>query len=266
MRNTNSQHTDYSRYFSLKQKAYLINMSEERNREQYESLSGCIVNRHGDVIELQIPYSTGQESPDVSSRKVTYKLTTESLGVGLQMIAVLDKVTQGNIFHLNLHGNLEIYQRRQTSRVDTTIKLFHLRQNFPLAHYRKEFKRIMDYMKSQGLPPNLKLRETPVNLSVGGIRLAIEAQEQPSPLSMFFLDIDGTLPPVCAVAEAAWERKDDKELLCGHRFIHILKADQERINRHVQAIQKNLGITVVSPKSNWELLDRMTFEVQEPKP
>lgn len=266
MKNSPSQHTDYTRYFSLKQKAFLINMSEERSREHYESLSGSIVNRYRDTIELQIPYLTGLECPETTSQKVTYKLTTESLGSGLQMIAELIKITSGNIFHLQLRGTMEIYQRRQTPRVDTTLKLFHARQNFPLSFYRKEFKRIMDFMKSQGLPPNLKLRETAVNLSVGGIRLAIEPQEQPSPLSMFFLDVDGNIPPVCAIAESAWQHQEDAVLTCGHRFIHILKADQERINRHVQAVQKNLGITVATSKTNWELLDRMTFEGQESKP
>jgi hypothetical protein len=75
MKNSPAHHTDYSRYFSLKQKACLINMSEERSREHYESLSGFIVNRYRDIIELQIPYLTGQDCPESTSQKVTYKLT-----------------------------------------------------------------------------------------------------------------------------------------------------------------------------------------------
>lgn len=260
MNNPPSHHTDYSRYFSLRQKAFLINMSEERSLEHYESLSGIIVNRHGDIIELQIPYLTGQEYTENTELKGTYKLTTEALGSGLQIMADLKKITSGNIYHLQLRGAMEIYQRRKTARVNTTLKLFHARQNFPLSFYRKEFKRIMDYMNSQGLPPNLKLREVPVNLSIGGIRLTIEPQEQPSPLSMFFLDVDGKIPPVCAIAESAWQSQENEEIICGHRFIQILKADQERINLHVQAVQKNLGITVEPSRTNWELLDRMTFE------
>lgn len=266
MKNASSHHTDYSRYFALKQKAFLINMSEERSMEHYDSLSGFIVNRYMDTVELQIPYLTGLECPESTSQKTTYKLTTEALGSGLQIIAELIKITSGNIFHLRLSGTMELYQRRQTARVDTTLKLFHARNNLPLSQYRKEFKRIIDYMKSQGLPPNLKLQEAAVNLSVGGIRLAIENQELPSPLSMFFLDVDDNLPPVCAVAESAWQHQEDNITMCGHRFIHILKADQERISRLVQAIQKKAGISVDTSKTNWELLDRMTFAGQESKP
>ena len=265
MKNSPAHHTDYSRYFALKQKAFLINMSEERNREHYESLSGFIVNRYRDIIELQVPYFTGQDSPETTSQKVAYKLTTEALGSGIQIMTELIKITSGNIFHLQLHGTMELYQRRKTARVDTTLKLFHARQNFPLSVYRKEFKRVMDYMKTQGIPTNLKLQEVAVNLSVGGIRLAIDTQQPPSPLSMFFLDVDGNVPPVCAIAESAWQHQEDAVTMCGHRFIHILKADQERINRHVQAVQKNLGITVEASKTNWELLDRMTFEGKESK-
>lgn len=266
MKSTPSHHTDYSRYFSIKQKAFLINMSEDRNREHFEAFSGIIINRHQDIIELQIPYLTGQESFENNPEKSIYKLTTEALGSGLQIMTELVRITSGNIFHLQLHGSMELYQRRKTSRVDTTIKLFHARQNFPLSQYRKEFKRITEYLKSQGLPPNLKLQEAAINLSMGGIRLAIEPQAQPSPLSMFLLDVNDNNPPVCAVAESAWQRQEDSALICGHRFIHILKADQERINRYVQEVQKKLGLTVEASKTNWELLDRMTFEKQETKP
>lgn len=263
MKNSSASHTDYSRYFSLKQKAYLINMSEGRDREHYESLSGIIVNRYQNIIELQIPYATGLELPD-ASKKIEYKLTTEAFGMGLQMIAELVQVN-GHTYQLQLRDNLEIYQRRQTARIETTIKLFHARQNFPLIFYRKEFKRIMDYMKGQGLPPNLKFQDSVVNLSMGGIRLVVEPQEQPSPLSMFFIDLDGKLPPVLAVAETAWQRQEDKQLLCGHRFIHILKSDQERINRYVTAIQKERGLQVSAPKTNWDLLDRMSTDGPEKK-
>lgn len=56
-------HADYSRYFALKQRAYLINISEERDREHFESLSGVIIDRSGNTIVLQIPYPTEQELP-----------------------------------------------------------------------------------------------------------------------------------------------------------------------------------------------------------
>lgn len=256
-----SHQTDYSRYFAIKQKVSLINVSEERDREYFESLSGFVMARHGDVVELHIPYPIEQEAPNNSASKISFKLTSESMGNGIQVMTELTKVTAGNIFHLQLHGNLELFQRRKTPRIDADISLLHLRRDLSLTFFRKEWKRIVEYMKAKGLPANFALHETAVNLSMGGIRLATEANKQHSPLSMFFLGIDDGQPPVCALAENVWQNMENNELICGHRFIQILKSDQERINRYVQAIQKRLGLPVLAGKTNWELVDQMTFSI-----
>lgn len=263
MKHAHPPQVDYSRYFPLRQRAYLINLSEGRDREQFESLSGIIADRSGDSVILQIPYATEQESPDPDAIQVTYKLTAEALGGGLQILADLVKITSGNMFHLKLRGNMEFYQRRQTPRIDTTIKLFQIRQGHSLAVYRKEYRRIMDYLKVHGLPPNLKLSEGAINLGAGGVRAPIDLSESPPQLSLFFFDLGDDQTPVCAVAELVWNRNEDGVRMCGHRFVQIRKADQERLNRYVLARQKDKGITTAAPKANWELLDRMTFESPE---
>jgi len=235
-------------------------MSEERDKDHFESLSGFVVSRHANVIELHILYPIEQESPNASASKTSFKLTSESLGNGIQVMTDLIKVAAGNIFHLQLRGTPELFQRRKTSRVNTTIRMFHLQRDLSLTFFRKEWKRIVEYMKTRGLPPNLVLQDNPINLSIGGIRLSIAANSQTSPLSMFFLDLNDELPPVCALAETVWNKQEEEELLCGHRFIQIQKSDQERINRFVQSVQKKMGIPVTTGKVNWELLDRMTYD------
>ena len=260
MSNTPTPHADFSRYFAVKQRAYLINISEERDREQYESLSGTIVSCTGNSIAVQIPYATGQESPSDSMRRITYKLTSESMGNGIQIMADLEKVTENNVFHLQLHGNLEMFQRRQTPRIDTTIKVFQIRRDTSLAVYRKEFKRIMDCMITQGIRPNLTLLETPINLSAGGMQIALETSEPASRISMFFLDLDAGQLLVCAVAELIWIRHEKEKLVCGYRFIQIRKVDQERISHYVESIHKEQGIATSTAKTYWDLLDRMTSE------
>lgn len=262
----NSHQYDYSRYFALKQKVFLINMSEGRDKEHFESLSGYVVARHADIVELQLLYPIDQESSDAAAGKLSYKLTSESLGNGIQVMTDLIKVVKGSIFHLQLRGNLELFQRRKTPRINTTIKLFHLRRDVSLTLFRNEWKRIVGYMKTKGLPTNLTLRNTPVNLSIGGIRLSIGANTQPSMLSMFFIDVDDGLAPICSLAEMIWTSLENNELICGHRFIQILKADQERINRYVQAVQKESGIAATTARNYWEILDRMTFEGDGVKP
>jgi len=262
MSKTHTPPADFSRYFAAKQRVYLINISEERDRGQYESLSGTIVSCSGYSITLQVPYATGQEFLESSTQHTTYKLTSESMGDGIQIMAERVKFTENNILHLKLLGSLEMYQRRQTPRIDTTIKVFQIRRDSSLAVYRKEFKRIMDGMNTKGIRPNIKLQETLINLSAGGIRIAIEAQEPVSPLSMLFLDLDASQPLVCAIAELAWSRLENNLLVCGYRFMQIRKTDQERISRYVASIQKDQGITTAA-KTYWELLDRMTNEDPE---
>jgi PilZ domain len=258
MRNAHSPHVDFSRYFVPKQRVFLINISEERDRDQYESLSCTIVSCNGSTIELKTRYATGQEYTETSARQTTYKLTSESMGSGIQVMADLVKVTADNVFHLKLRGGLEIYQRRQTPRIDTTIKIFQILRDTSLAVYRKEFRRIIDGMITKGIRPNLTLQEAPVNLSAGGIRIAIDALGQISPLSMIFLDLDADQPLVCAVAELLWKRHEKDKLVCGYRFIQLRKADQELISRYVQSIWKERGIAASASRTYWELLDRMT--------
>jgi len=261
-----SAQTDFGRYFSAKQRAYLINISEERDKEQYESLSGTVVSCLGTAIALQIPYATGQECPQTSPRQTTYKITSESMGSGIQIMADLAESTAENVFHINLHGAMEMYQRRQMPRIDINLDVFQIRRDATLAIYRKEFKRIMDTMNTKKVRPNLKLQDTPVNLSTGGIRIAIDALEKPSRLSMFFLDLDAGQPLVCAVAELAWHRHEKDKLVCGYRFMQIQKTDQERISRYVQSIQKDRGVTDTASRTYWELLDRMTGTEPEKRP
>jgi len=258
MSNSHSPHVDFNRYFIAKQRVFLINISGGRHREQYESLSGTIVSCSGASVAVQIPYATGQECLETGTRQTTYKITSEYMGGGIQIMADLVRVTSNNVFHLKLHGRLEMYQRRQTPRIDTTINTFQIRRDTSLAIYRKEFKRIMDGMQSKGIRPNLTLQEAPINLSVGGMSIAIEALEPVSPLAMFFLDLHADQPLVCAVAELVWKRPEKDKLVCGYRFMQIHKTDQERIIRYVQSIQKELGITASASRTYWELLDRMT--------
>jgi hypothetical protein len=266
MSNTHTPHSDFSRYFVVKQRAYLINISDEQDREQYKSLSGTIVRCNGDSIALQIPYAIGPECQETCSRQTTYKLTSESMGSGIQIMADLVSVTASNVFHLKLHGSMEMYQRRQMPRIDTAINLFQIRRDTSLTVYRKEFRRIMDSMNTKGIRPNLKLQETPINLGAGGLCIAIEALEPVSPLSMFFLDLDASQPLVCAVAEMVWSRQENDNQVCGYRFMQIHKVDQERISRYVHSIQKKRGVATALSRTYWELLDRMANVEPENRP
>jgi hypothetical protein len=261
MSNAHHPKVDISKYFNNKQKVFLINVSETRDKDLYESLSGAIVGRTRDSIALQIPYPTEYTSPADESRRHTFKLTSEAMGNGIQVIADLIRVEPGNIFHLRILSNIEMYQRRQVPRIDTTIKLFQIQRNSSLDVYRREFLRIRTQIMNQGVPPNLAMQEAAINLGVGGIRVECEARVNPSLLSMFFVGLYDNEIPVCALGELVWSRVENNIRMCGYRFIQISKTDQERIRGFIQAFWKKQNIAVPAPKSNWELLDRMMCDM-----
>jgi hypothetical protein len=249
--------TDYSRYFSLRQKATLINMSEERDADCFESLSGYVAGRSSDMIELHIPYYPIEPNQlDSTDYSVSYKLTSESLGNGIQVMTDLVKIVNGNIFQLKLRGTLELFQRRSTPRIDITVKLFKIKQELPLSSLKIEWKKVKDHLQANILPSSVFFQERPVNLCTGGISIS---DTQPSPVSMFILDIMDNLPPICVIAENAWQRRENEELKCGYSFIQILKSDQDRIERFVYNVMKESGAVLPTKKTNWELVDRMSI-------
>ncbi len=253
---------DYSRYFSPRQKVCLVNMSAERNGEIYESLSGVVISGDVDSLELLITHG-GNGAHDDEVGKATYKLTSEALGGGIQVLADLTGIVAGNRFQFRMHGTLEMFQHRIVPRIDLSAPLFHLCGNFPLPFFKKEWKRVMDHLRSNSVLPGLVLQKTDINLSAGGIGLTVNAENRPTPLSMFFIELDSGLP-VCALAETVWEKRVEERLQCGFRFIHILKADQERINSCISDSMRKSGGTHLDYKRNWVLVDKMVADARKP--
>lgn len=260
--NLDSHSNDYSRYIGLRQKVYLINMSEARDCAIYESLSGFVTSSNKESIEIVITHGEpGAHDADIG--KATYKLTSEALGCGIQVMADLTGIISGNIFQFRLYGTLEMFQRRIVSRVDLSARIFHLRKNLPLESFKKEWKRVIDHLRKSSVLPGLALQETEINLSAGGIGITVEPANRPTPLSMFFIALEDG-PPVCALAESIWEQRVDSRVRCGFRFIQILKADQERINRCVSSEIRKSGGTHLDYKRNWVLMDKMLVDTSKP--
>lgn len=255
--------SDYSRYFGLRQKVCMVNMSAERDSEIYESFSGVVVSGNTDSLELMVTYG-GCGTHDDEVGKSTYKLTTEALGSGIQVLADLVGIAAGNNFQFRMHGTLELFQRRIVPRADLSTKMFQLRGSFPLAFFKKEWRRVMDHLRSNGVLPGLVLQETDINLSAGGIGITVDTNNRPTPLSMFFIELDDGLP-VCTLAETVWEQHVEEGFRCGFRFIHILKSDQERINRCISDAIRKEGGTHLDYKRNWVLVDKMVSESRKPE-
>ncbi len=256
-----SKTSDYSRYFNLKQKVYLVNVSEDRNTDVYESLTGIVTSSAADSLDLMIA-NNGHGLQDGDVGKAVFKLTSEALGSGIQVLADLAGIAGGNVFRFRMHGALEMFQRRSVPRIEITVPFFHLCGNFRLESLKSEWKRIMEYQKKSGALPAVTLKETDIKLSAGGIGFMAELNKRPTPLSMIFFTLDEGLP-VCAVAENVWGQNAGEGVRCGFRFIHILKSDQERIRNFIGDIIRKCGGTYLDFKRNWELVDKMAADVRK---
>jgi hypothetical protein len=252
--------TDYNRYISTKMNVFLVILSEGTDSERYESLSGTILSIQNEAVTMRMRYAIGLSSAAARAGHITYKLMSEILGVGIQVLADLVAV-EHDILHLRLRGNIEVFQCRQAARVDTTIGLNQFLRDVSMESYRIMCDRLTSYIDSSGVPTGITLEETAINLSASGLRRVLPrvAGKALAPLSMFLLDLKEQRPLICTVAELVWTRDDALDCTCGYRFIDIRKKDRDLITRYVRSIapQHELHDDF---KKNWELLDRMFTE------
>jgi len=244
---------NYDRYFSRGQKVYLINISQTRDESVYESLSATVVSSSDTCITIKSPYRLGSGDSTPLAAGMQFKLSTESFGVGVQLRAELIDIPAAETLALQPIGQMEIYQRRLMPRADVSLPFLHVLQKSSLAAFKREWRRVITDLH-QPTPPRLKLQQTPLNLSAGGIRF--ELTTLPTPLAMVVVDLQDDAPPVCAVAELVWQktRQEDGMLVCGHRFLEILKEDQARLAALVDRMGGGSGGRI---RDNWDLLDRM---------
>lgn len=243
---------NYDRYFIRGQKVFLINISEERDESVFNSFTGKVVLCSDDKLLLKTAYRL--YSGEVMGLKpgMQFKLTTEAMGMGVQIRAELSELISPEELQLRPMGELSVYQRRQAPRIDVKLPLLHVPQKSSLAAFQREWKRVISDLHKPD-PPRLKLSTTTLNLSAGGVR--IDQADSPTHLSLLAIDLQDEKPPVCAVAELMWHDQNEELNLvrCGYRFVEILKEDQERI---AELVEKELGKKGSISKQR-ELIDRM---------
>lgn len=253
MKLSHAFHANFSRYFAINNKVFLVNISSNRHSDQYESLSGIIQSFSGNRIIVQIPYSI--EQFDCNSK---YKITTESFGVGLQIAAEIQPTSTKNELHMKLISHLEVFKRCEMPRINTSIKIYHQYQNTALFACKKQYEKLTNNILNVNSSNNDFVKKT-VNLSVSGLRITSIDNELPTPLSICALDLEDKMPPVYAITETTWSQRSGDKYISGQRFINISKKDQNRINRYVHVKQRENGIKKSANNVNWVLMDKMTF-------
>lgn len=243
---------NYDRYFTRSQKVFLINISEERDETVYNSFTGKVVVCDDEKILLKTAYRLFSGDQLTLQPGMQFKLTTEAMGMGVQLRAELTEMISPEELKLRPLGELSVYQRRQTTRADLTLPLLYVAQKSSLAAFQREWRRVVQDLHKP-LPPRLKLSSTCMNLSAGGFR--IDLSTEPTHLALVVIDLQDEKTPVCAVAELIWRKQDEEQdtIKCGHRFVEILKEDQDRLAAYVEKISGGRS----SKLKHRELLDRM---------
>jgi hypothetical protein len=243
---------NYNRYFASNQKVALINISEDRDESVFDSFTAKVLICNEDSILLKTAYRL--YSGELLNLKpgMQFKLTTEAMGMGVQIQAELEGLVSPDELKLRPMGELSVYQRRQSPRAGLTLPLLLVPQKSSLAAFQREWHRVVQDLHKPS-PPRLKLTSTVINLSAGGF--GVDLTTEPTHLALVVIDLQDERSPVCAVAELIWRKQNDERQVtaCGHRFVEILKEDQERI---ASLVEKTSGIHSPGAKLR-ELIDRM---------
>lgn len=223
----------YDKYFGRGQKVFLINISDEREQKAYNSLTGQVISCLDDRLVLKTAYRLYAGEHSVFCQGMQFKLTTEAMGMGIQLRAELLQPPAPDSLVLKPLGDLSVYQRRQSPRLDTVLPVLHVARKSPLELFRKEWQRLATDLQKPD-PPRFKLQKNDLNLSMGGIRLTVEAE--PDSLSLVMLELPDGKPTISTVAELAWQKQitGSNKFQAGHRFLDILKEDQHRIAKFIE--------------------------------
>lgn len=242
----------YHRYLNRGQNVFLINLSEDRDTSVYHSFTGKVLACDGETVLLKTAYRLYSGDQPSLQPGMRFKLTTEALGMGVQVQAELIELLTPEELKLQLQGTLTVYQRRQSVRINVQLPFLYVPQKSSLAAFQREWRRVVDDLRKPQ-PPRLKMTDTPLNLSTGGFR--IDLQAEPGSLALAVADLQDGRPPLCAVAELVWKKQDAEQALVrsGHRFVEILKEDQERLAELVERISGKAGGGI----RHRELIDRM---------
>lgn len=247
---------NYAKYFITGQKVFLINIDTDRISTIYDSFSGTVAACTDEYLDIVPAYRLTQDGSCPYTAGTLFKITTESFNMGVELCAAFESTPRAETIRFVPKGHLEIYQRRGTTRVDTTLPCLNVPQKSSLTAFRREWNRVVSDLHQEN-PPRLKLEEKAVNISAGGIR--IEQPSEPTNLSIMVIDLKDGAPPVCAVVELAWKKKlETGQFVSGYRFVNILKEDQKRIYNLVEAEIRRQGLTIKINKMERELVDQMS--------
>ena len=200
-------------------------------------LSAELVRCTTETIDLRLPYETspGEEPPFAPG--LPFELMTETHGLGMRLIGDIQDYREENLIRIRPRGGLEAFQRREYPRVEAMVGYTVRRGRASLSTLRAYWEKAVAAVaagKGSTLMANSVC--TRINLSAGGVGLALKAPVAAAELCLVTVAIGEGTEPICALTEVVRVEPpgtDDRQL-AGLRFNQIRDEDRRRIEQFVR--------------------------------
>lgn len=226
----------YSKYFKPGQKLLLRALAAGSEQERFDALTGYLRSQDAEHLELDLPYRVKDGEGYPFQPGMAFELLGEALGLGVRLTGSFESERNSEQVRIRHNGDLQLIRRRTFRRRDATIGLRYTRGRGELLTFRTQWEkntRILNQANGLGkLPPFPRCR---VNLSGGGMRLALKGPVETADLLLLILEIPDGKAPVCTLGEVVWVGDESPEgrRQAGVQFINILEADRRRLDQFV---------------------------------
>jgi len=233
----------YARYFPAGQKTFLKRLCAATTQPALDTLTGYVTGTGEDHIDLHLPYGPDAAGGYPFTPGMRFELSCEAQGMGLRLQASFLEWIDSTSIRLRFDGNLEFISLRHYRRVDVIAWVGLDRSGGSLATRRTEWQEKQRQLQEGVSAARLtKFQKVTLNLSGGGLRLAVATPVEIAELIVIFLSIGDRGGIICALAEVVWlgAVEADGTRSAGLRFLNLLSEDQARIDRVVTALLERL--------------------------
>lgn len=228
----------YQRYFKTGQ-TILLTALEHNNDGRTDLLSATIDSGDDDTFNISLPYSDDAADQYPFTAGMPFEISSEALGLGIRVTGQFEKKIDGKIITLKINNDLQMFQRRNTPRLDCKVGIRFTRGQGALKALRNTWEKNIHVLHSPDAPLIFEgFNPCQVNLSSGGIRFNLRPPVNPAELCLILINLEDGKVPICTLAEVAWVRPENNEtiMVSGMRFINILEEDQKRITNFIRKV------------------------------
>jgi hypothetical protein len=226
----------HQRYFKNGQRI-LLTLQEQDQAGRKECLTAIINGGDESNFVVSLPYSEDAADQYPFAPDMPFEISSESMGLGVRVSGKFSKQIDGQRIALQINDDLQMFQRRNSPRLDCKIGIRFTRGQGALKALRKTWEKNIALLHSPDAPLIFEgFKPCYVNISSGGIRFNLRPPVNQAELCLLLLNLDDGKVPICTLAEIIWTRPENDEtiLVSGMRFINILEQDQQRISSFIR--------------------------------